>query len=239
MSAPWAAISVPLQPEALDDVTMTLHGLVGNAFAVESRPDDDAPWPITARAYVAPGAGQKAARRGVLRALHMLRLAGGGVVGEASETFVGADDYLTSWRAAHAPLRVGRRLVVVPPWLDPPADAAHRIPLVIEAGMAFGTGRHPTTQLALEALETCVARGDRVADVGAGSGILAIAAAKLGAARVTAFEQDPQARPTAEANLRANGAADRVTLVIPSRQRSCQNLRRSWLPTSWPTCTCG
>lgn len=217
MSAPWASISVPLRPEALDDVSMALQRLVGLSFAVETRPQAHEPdWPVTLHAYVAPGAGQEAARLEVLRALDMLRIAGGGMVGAASEAFVDADACRTHWRAFHAPLAVGRRLSIVPAWLDQPEAHADRIPVFLDAAMAFGTGRHPTTRLALEALEAALLPGDVVVDVGAGSGVLAIAAAKLGAARIYAFDRDPDAGPAARANVRRNGVSGRVHLTIPS-----------------------
>ena len=217
MSNQWAAIRVPLRPEALDDVSMALQRLVGTAFAVETRPRSTAgEWPVTAHAYVAPGAGQDAARFELLRALEMLRIAGSGSVGSASEEFVDADAYRTRWRTFFAPLAVGRRLVIVPAWLDQPADQADRIPIFLDSSMAFGTGRHPTTQLALEALEASLVPGDVVADVGTGSGVLAIAAAKLGAARVYAFDRDPEAGPAAVANVRRNGVSDRIRVTVPS-----------------------
>ncbi|MCY3749650.1 MAG: 50S ribosomal protein L11 methyltransferase [Chloroflexi bacterium] len=217
MSGQWAAISVPLRPEALDDVSLTLHRLVGASFAVETRaPSVEGAWPVTAHAYLAPGTGQAAARRELLRALEMLRIAGDGVVGAASEAFVDADGYRTRWREFHAPMAVGRRMVIVPAWLDQPPDQADRIPIFLDSAMAFGTGRHPTTQLALAALEGSLTPGDVVVDVGTGSGVLAIAAAKLGAARVYAFDRDAEAGPAATANVQRNAVADRVALTIPS-----------------------
>jgi ribosomal protein L11 methyltransferase len=146
----------------------------------------------------------------------MLRVAGAGSVGAATEALVDADEYRTRWRESYAPLAVGRRLSIVPAWLEQPPEQAGRIPVFLDAGMAFGTGRHPTTQLALEALESVVVPGDVVADVGTGSGVLAIAAVKLGAKRVYAFDRDPDAGPAAQANVRRNDIADRVSLTIPS-----------------------
>ena len=217
MTDRWAAISVPLQTEAVDDVAAALKRLVGLKLAVEERPrPSENGWAVTARAYVAPGTEQTAVRSKVLRTLDMLRVAGDGTVGTASESFVDADTYRTQWRAFYAPLAVGQRLVVVPAWLEQPEAHADRIPIFLDSGMAFGTGNHPTTRLALEALEASVAPGDVVVDVGTGSGVLAIAAAKLGATRVYAFDRDANAGPAARANVRRNGVAEGIRLTIPS-----------------------
>ncbi len=112
-------------------------------------------------------------------------------------------DWANAWKAFFKPFRVGRRLVVTPPW-ETPTLAEGDIPLVIDPGMAFGTGSHPTTQLCLMALEDWVRPGMTVADIGTGSGILAIAAAKLGAASVTASDIDPLAVRIAAGNVDVN-----------------------------------
>jgi len=213
----WAAISVPMRAEALDDVSMALQRLVGSTFAVETRPQSAADeWPITAHAYVGPGEGQEATRRKLLRALEMLRIAGDGIVGPAWESFLDADAYRTRWRDFYEPLAVGRRLMIVPAWLEQPPNQADRIPIYLDSTMAFGTGRHPSTQLALAALEDRVTPGEVVVDVGTGSGVLAIAAVKLGATRVYAFDRDPEAGSAASTNFRRNGVSDRIVLRVPS-----------------------
>jgi ribosomal protein L11 methyltransferase len=100
------------------------------------------------------------------------------------------------------PIRVSGRLWIVPSWHESPDPAA--INLILDPGMAFGTGSHPTTRLCLEWLERTVKPGDSVLDYGCGSGILAIAAAKLGAARVAGVDIDPQAVEAANANAERN-----------------------------------
>lgn len=101
------------------------------------------------------------------------------------------------------PIRVSERLWIVPSWHESPDPAA--VNLVLDPGMAFGTGSHPTTRLCLEWLERNVAAGCTVLDYGCGSGILAIAAARLGAARVAGVDIDPQAVEAARANAERNG----------------------------------
>jgi ribosomal protein L11 methyltransferase len=102
-------------------------------------------------------------------------------------------------------------LTVAPPWLAEAHDPARTI--VIDPGMAFGTGEHATTRGVVRLMQAVIRPGDFVADLGAGSAVLAIAAAKLGAARVAAIELDGEAIPDAEANVRVNGVADRVTVL--------------------------
>jgi ribosomal protein L11 methyltransferase len=110
-------------------------------------------------------------------------------------------------------MRIGRRLVIRPTWRRHRA-AAHDVVLALDPGMAFGTGLHPTTRLCLAAIEIAGARGDldgaRVLDVGCGSGILAIAAARLGAAGVLGLDIDPIAIEATSANARRNRLARRV-----------------------------
>lgn len=102
-------------------------------------------------------------------------------------------------------------LAIVPPWLAAGRDPATTI--VIDPGMAFGTGEHQTTRCVLRLLPRFVPPGARVADLGSGSAVLAIAAAKLGAASVAAIEMDPDAIPNAEANVARNEVGDRVTVI--------------------------
>jgi ribosomal protein L11 methyltransferase len=110
---------------------------------------------------------------------------------------------------------VGRRLIVTPPW-ETPVLGAGDIPLVIDPGMAFGTGSHPTTQLCLTALEDYIQPGMRVADIGTGSGILAIAAAKLGAAEVVATDIDPLAVKIAAENFDINAVRIKTQEDLPT-----------------------
>ncbi|HEV8449443.1 MAG TPA: 50S ribosomal protein L11 methyltransferase [Gemmatimonadaceae bacterium] len=119
-------------------------------------------------------------------------------------------DWSERWKHALRAQRVGR-LTIAPPWLGHGLDPATTI--VIEPGMAFGTGDHATTQSVVRLLQNVARDGDRVADVGTGSAVLAIAAAKLGASRVVAIELDPDAIENAEENVRRNGVDDRVSVV--------------------------
>lgn len=126
-------------------------------------------------------------------------------IGEAAPV-----DWSEGWKALIGAHALGS-LTVVPPWLADGRDPARTI--VIDPGMAFGTGDHPTTRGVVRLMHGAVRPGDLVADLGAGSAVLAIAACKLGASRVAAIEYDADAIGNAEANVARNGAADRVTVV--------------------------
>lgn len=118
------------------------------------------------------------------------------------------EDWVRRSQAQFAPVEIGERLWVGPSWKEPPPRTEAVVRL--DPGLAFGTGSHPSTRLALRFLEKHIRGGERVLDYGCGSGILAIAAAKLGAAQVDAVDVDAQAVRTAAANARANKVAVRA-----------------------------
>jgi ribosomal protein L11 methyltransferase len=116
---------------------------------------------------------------------------------------VGSDDWVRTSQAQFAPTKISDRLWIVPSWHEPPDPNA--IVIRLDPGRAFGTGTHPTTRLVLAWLDQQLTPGATVLDVGCGSGILAIAAAKLGAGRVTGTDIDPHALAAARGNSAANG----------------------------------
>ncbi len=116
-----------------------------------------------------------------------------------------------AWKSAFPPQRVGKRIVIAPTWGDV-SYSETEILIQLDPGMAFGTGYHPTTRLSLELLECTVEQHYHIADIGTGSGILTIAAIKLGAKHVDAIELDPTAIPVAAANFQANDVSPQVDL---------------------------
>ena len=134
-------------------------------------------------------------------------------------------DWQNSWKSHFGLLRVGRRLVVRPSWIEYQA-APEEVIIEIDPGMAFGTGYHPTTHTCLEALEEVVQPGMEVLDLGTGSGVLAIAAAKLGAARVVALDIDPQAVRAARQNFRRARITRTVALSLGSVPHPLAGLAR-------------
>ncbi|MCP5142597.1 MAG: 50S ribosomal protein L11 methyltransferase [Gammaproteobacteria bacterium] len=122
-------------------------------------------------------------------------------------------DWIRAWMDDYRPMRFGERLYVVPHGMEPPDPGA--INLRLDPGLAFGTGTHPTTALCLRWLESADLRGRTIIDYGCGSGILAIAALLLGAARVIAVDNDPQALIATANNAHDNGVADRLSTHLP------------------------
>ena len=123
------------------------------------------------------------------------------------------EDWENNWKQYYQPLPIGQKLIVVPQWLDPHQDPA-RIPVRLDPGMIFGTGAHASTQMCLVALEEAVRGGERVIDLGSGSGILSIAALLLGAATATGVDIDPKAEDIARENAAFNDLhGDRFTAV--------------------------
>lgn len=136
-----------------------------------------------------------------------------------------SEDWSEAWKTHYQPMRIGRRLLIRPLWIDI-EPAPGEIEIALDPGMAFGTGTHPTTQLCLEALERLIEPAQDVLDLGSGSGILAIAAAKLGARQVLALDIDPLAVAATAENARANGVADKIIAQRGSLENVLGGARR-------------
>jgi ribosomal protein L11 methyltransferase len=140
-------------------------------------------------------------------------------------------DWSESWKVNFHPLRIGRRLVVVPAWLNPPL-APDDLEIRLDPGMAFGTGTHPSTGLCLKIIERRLTPGAPMLDLGTGSGILAIAAVRLGSGPVLALDIAPEAVRVAGENVRTNGVADRVQVAKASlAEVLAGQFGASWLST--------
>jgi len=123
-------------------------------------------------------------------------------------------DWMESWKQHYQPIPIGQRLEILPAWVE--RHNPRRLPVHINPGMAFGTGTHPTTQLCLELMEKHLRPGMRAFDIGCGSGILSIAAVRLGAAAVVAVDSDPAAVSATQENCRLNGVAHQVEVELGS-----------------------
>ena len=146
-------------------------------------------------------------------ALIAARMEAAGIPYTSETEGVEQEDWQNGWRKYYHPMDVGQRLAVVPSWQD---YETSRVKLILDPGLAFGTGGHETTNLCLEVLDERVRGGERVLDIGtgSGSGILAIAALKLGAAVAEGVDIDPVAVRTAGENAALNGVADKLTVLV-------------------------
>ncbi|BCL68260.1 Ribosomal protein L11 methyltransferase [Vibrio nigripulchritudo MADA3029] len=125
-------------------------------------------------------------------------------------------DWEREWMENFHPMQFGKRLWICPSWRDIPDPTA--VNVMLDPGLAFGTGTHPTTSLCLEWLDGLDLEGKTVIDFGCGSGILAIAAIKLGASKVIGIDIDPQAIQASRANAERNGVAEQLELFLPQDQ---------------------
>ena len=121
------------------------------------------------------------------------------------------EDWQNAWKQYYHAMDIGQRLAIVPGWEEYDTD---RTVITMDPGMAFGTGTHETTSLCLETLDELVQGGERMLDIGTGSGILAIAALKLGAKEAEGVDIDPMCVRTAGENARRNGVAERLTVLV-------------------------
>jgi ribosomal protein L11 methyltransferase len=214
----WLEVSVKTDGEGAEAVAEVLRPFAYQGSVVleqlgdEHKIDPEALEPVvTVKIYIPEDDDSAALRRRVQEIIyHMGRLY---PIPEPVFRELADEDWANAWKDHYHPFRVGQKLKIVPTWLagNPDPDAhSDDVVLVLDPGMAFGTGLHPTTQSCLRALEMNITPGMSMLDAGTGSGILSIAAAKLGAAEVAAFDTDILAVRTTQDNARQNGVADRI-----------------------------
>ena len=214
----WLELSVEADVEAVEAVSEIL-GRIGAGTAVQPTrlvrdPDDElaargdptAPYVITAHLAEAPDAADRV--EATERALWHLQAFGLRPVGPLRVRAVDDSDWIDAWKQHYVAQRIGR-VVIVPSWTDEPL-AAGEVTVTLDPGMAFGTGLHPTTRGCLEMLQAVDPMPSPVLDVGCGSGILALAALRLGAERAVGLDTDPLAVEATRANTERNGLSGRV-----------------------------
>ncbi|WP_053364147.1 50S ribosomal protein L11 methyltransferase [Bacillus sp. FJAT-27251] len=123
---------------------------------------------------------------------------------------VNEEEWATAWKKYYNPVKISEKFTIVPTWEEYEPVSSDELIIELDPGMAFGTGTHPTTVLCIQALERAVQTGDRVIDVGTGSGVLSIASAKLGAGQIEALDLDEVAVNVARINIKLNKVQDLV-----------------------------
>ena len=215
----WLELSVEADVEAVEAVSEIL-GRVAAGTAVQptrlirdeddelvARQDPNAPFVVTA--HINDDAAATGAVDSTERALWHLQAFGLRPVGELRVRSVDDADWTDAWKDHYVAQRIGR-VVIVPSWVDEPL-APDEVAVTLDPGMAFGTGLHPTTRACLEMLQQ-VDPPERLLDVGCGSGILALAALRLGAGRAVGVDTDPLAVEASMANAELNGLAAQFTV---------------------------
>lgn len=218
----WIELSLLADGEAAEVIAQELHAFFHQGVSIEqadieSGKYDDGDVPpatrVIVRGYFADDSQAEATKANIERILGYLNMMY--PMPQPVYSFVDEEDWAEAWKAHYHPVRLGKRLLVRPRWIDVQTHPDD-IVLSLDPGMAFGTGTHPTTQLCLEAIEDLTQAGDEACDLGCGSGILAIAAAKFGAKHVIAVDIEEKAIEVTQENAQENGVAERITAYVGS-----------------------
>ena len=210
----WLEVSLTVNGELAEAVADVLARFAPNGVMTEQavrfngEEDEGTPsGPITVRAYLAADEHLDETRQKLEEALYYL----GVIQPLPAPTFtpIADQNWMEAWKTRYQPIPIGKKLIILPVWMDSPEPA--RIPIKIDPGMAFGTGTHPTTQLCLELLEMVFDEKSKIQnpkstiDIGCGSGILSVAALKLGAERALGVDIDEAAVKNSRENADNNG----------------------------------
>ena len=218
----WLELTVRTHPEAVESVSELLSRYASGGVAIEEPIElvDEgqeyqvlAGQPVQVHAYLPIDGKEEEARQRVAEGLWHFASLGQHFVGELQTQVVNEEDWANAWKDYFHVTHIGQRLVIRPSWREY-APKGEEVVLELDPGMAFGTGLHPTTRLCLEQVEQRTKAGMRVLDVGTGSGILALASAKLGAASVYCIDNSSVAVESATANAAMNDLSDKITVIL-------------------------
>src|SRR5713101_3767257 len=218
----WLELTVQTHPEAVESISELLNRYTTGGVAIEEPIeliDEGQDYRVLAgqsvkvHAYLPVDGTEETVRQRVAEGLWHLASLGKHFVGDLQTRIVNEEDWASAWKDYFHVTHIGQRLVIRPSWREytPQRD---EVVLELDPGMAFGTGLHPTTRMCLEQVERYTRPGMRALDVGTGSGILALAAARLGAASVYCIDNSSVAVESATANAAANSLSDRLTVVL-------------------------
>jgi ribosomal protein L11 methyltransferase len=207
----WLELSLRASNDAVDAITEVFraHGVGGVAVEPVILPGADEGFEVDCDesrivAFIRGDQESEGRARHIEEAIWHLQAFDLAPISRLERRHVDEEDWANAWKEHFHPLRIGKHFVVKPTWRDfdsRPDDVV----IELDSGMAFGTGLHPTTRMVIEEMEGCVTPGQQILDMGTGSGILAVAAAKLGASQVIAIDADPVACQIAAENAVLNG----------------------------------
>jgi ribosomal protein L11 methyltransferase len=216
MNMNWLEVSLTVDGELAESVADVLARFAPNGVMTEQgvkfndeEDEGTATGPITVRAYLEVNDQLEETRQKIEESLYYL----GMITPVPTPTYkqIADQNWMEAWKQHYKPILIGERLLILPAWLESPDPK--RIPIKIDPGMAFGTGTHPTTQLCLELMErSVISNWKLVIDVGCGSGILSIAALKLGADKVLGVDIDMESVKNSRENADLNGIGEELTL---------------------------
>jgi len=216
--AAWIEIALQVDGEGAEAVAEVLRQYAYQGIVIEQENTGEAweeevgppPGPLTVRGYLPADSRAQESQRRVEEAIYYLRRIYPKIPAPSFQR-VEEQDWAEAWKRGYHPIRVGERFLIKPAWIDVEPEPG-QIVIEMDPGMAFGTGTHPTTQLCLQACERFARPGITMLDLGTGSGILAIGAARLGCEDILARDTDEVAVRSARENVRRNGVSDRVSV---------------------------
>jgi ribosomal protein L11 methyltransferase len=213
----WLEVSLTVDGELAESVADVLARFAPNGVMTEQgvkfndeEDEGTATGPITVRAYLEVNDQLEETRQKLEESLYYLGMIK--PVPTPAYKQIADQNWMEAWKQHYKPILIGQRLLILPAWLESPEPK--RIPIKIDPGMAFGTGTHPTTQLCLELMEVSTDHRPltTVIDVGCGSGILSIAALKLGASKVLGVDIDIESVKNSRENADTNGVGEELLL---------------------------
>jgi ribosomal protein L11 methyltransferase len=206
----WLELSLNLNGELAEAVTEVLSRYASGGVAIEMAADSNGDLSIATdvlvKAYIPIDGQEDEQRRRIEEGLwHLSQIQ---PLPEPDFRFIKEADWQTSWKKHFQPIAIGKRLLITPPWIT--TEEIDRGVIILEPGMAFGTGLHPSTRICLEAMEDILQPGDNILDIGCGTGILSIAAILLGANHVLAVDKDEIAVQATRENAERNRVAEYI-----------------------------
>lgn len=227
----WSELCIHTTNEAIEPISNILHEAGASGVVIEDKADflkerenvygeiydlDPADYPeegVVLKAYLAVNSFLGETVDQIKQAINQLMVYEIDLgINKVTVSEVNEEQWATAWKKYYKPVKISRHITITPTWEDYTPENDDELIIELDPGMAFGTGTHPTTVLSIQAIEKYLQKNDRVIDVGTGSGVLTIAAAKLGAEHVDAYDLDDVAVQSARINTKLNHVHDFVTI---------------------------